>query len=180
MEGYGYDNVNINPTQIFSANNWTLKKNQDKGPLFIAHMLSICKAIDLVAFQALNSSAYLKKEVFQGKKPGAKSGHKKQSTSSKQPSVSKSEATKVSTPMDLGMHKEDQQATGDPTSLGVTSEDGANPQISSAMSTFTHLKPIYSASVIIHSESASGCDSLADSTTEVDPRKYAPNDSLPL
>ncbi|GKE67772.1 hypothetical protein Tco_1521933 [Tanacetum coccineum] len=138
-------------------------------------MLSICKAINLVAFQAPNSSAYLKKEVSQGKKPGAKSGHKKQSTSSKQPSVSK-----ISTPMDLGMHKEDQQATGDPTSLRVTSEDGANPQISSAMSTFTHLKPIYSAYVIIHSKSTSGCDSLSDSITEADPRKSAPNDSLPL
>ncbi|GKG16839.1 hypothetical protein Tco_0361796, partial [Tanacetum coccineum] len=29
------------------------------------------------------------------------------------------------------MHKEDQQATGGPTSLGVTSEARANPQLSS-------------------------------------------------
>ncbi|GJX21672.1 hypothetical protein Tco_0226117 [Tanacetum coccineum] len=37
----------------------------------------------------------------------------------------------VSTLVDIGMHKEDQQATGGPTSLGVTSEARANPQLSS-------------------------------------------------
>nr|GEZ64724.1 hypothetical protein [Tanacetum cinerariifolium] len=37
----------------------------------------------------------------------------------------------VSTPVDTGMHKEDQQATCGPTSLGVTSEARANPQLSS-------------------------------------------------
>nr|GEX74602.1 retrovirus-related Pol polyprotein from transposon TNT 1-94 [Tanacetum cinerariifolium] len=31
-----------------------------------------------------------------------------------------------------------------------------------------------------HSESASGCDALADSTTKANPRKSAPNDSIPL
>ncbi|GJV52377.1 hypothetical protein Tco_1448118 [Tanacetum coccineum] len=37
----------------------------------------------------------------------------------------------VFTPVDTKMHKEDQQATGGPTSLGVTSEARANPQLSS-------------------------------------------------
>ncbi|GKG26639.1 hypothetical protein Tco_0402342, partial [Tanacetum coccineum] len=36
----------------------------------------------------------------------------------------------VSTPVDTGMHKEDQQATSGPTSLGVTSEARANLQLS--------------------------------------------------
>nr|GEU55849.1 hypothetical protein [Tanacetum cinerariifolium] len=61
----------------------------------------------------------------------------------------------VSTLVDPTMHKEDQQETGDPTSLGVTSEDGANPQL------------------------GSGSDASADSTTEADLVKSAPNDYLP-
>ncbi|GKE24425.1 hypothetical protein Tco_1435937, partial [Tanacetum coccineum] len=38
------------------------------------------------------------------------------------------------TPVVAGVHKEDQQATGCPTSLGVTSEEGANPQLNSTKS----------------------------------------------
>ncbi|GKD50791.1 hypothetical protein Tco_1279767 [Tanacetum coccineum] len=99
-----------------------------------------------------------------GTKPRAKPkpGHKKHSTSSKQPSVSRKEATKVgsskaptdsktghlkrkkesslamdsnpsqtsaSTLVVAEVHKEDQQATGGPTFLGVTSEARANPQL---------------------------------------------------
>ncbi|GJY99763.1 hypothetical protein Tco_0517193 [Tanacetum coccineum] len=120
--------------------------------------------------------------------PGAKPRHKKLSTSSKQPSVSSREATKggsskastssktghskkrkesssamdsnpsqppVSTHVDTGMHKEEQQATGGPTSLGVTT------------------------SFIVHSESALGCDALADSTAEAVPGLSAPSDFVP-
>ncbi|GJZ14617.1 hypothetical protein Tco_0550294 [Tanacetum coccineum] len=85
----------------------------------------------------------------------------------------------VSTLVDIGMHKEDQQATGGPTSLGVTSEARSNPQLSSGMSAFHLNKPIYSASFIIHSESASGNDASAVSTTEADPRIFAPSDFIP-
>ncbi|GJS92196.1 hypothetical protein Tco_0774832 [Tanacetum coccineum] len=85
----------------------------------------------------------------------------------------------VSTPVDTGMHKKDKQATGGPTSLGVTSEERANLQLSSGMSAFNLNKPIFSASFIIYSESASGCDASADSTAEVDPGLSAPNDSIP-
>ncbi|GJU05268.1 hypothetical protein Tco_1121698 [Tanacetum coccineum] len=80
----------------------------------------------------------------------------------------------VSTPVDTGMHKEDQQASGGPTSLGVTSEVRANPQLSSGMSTFNLNEPIYSASFIIHSESALGCDDSADSTAKANPGLSAP------
>nr|GEZ36002.1 hypothetical protein [Tanacetum cinerariifolium]GEZ50779.1 hypothetical protein [Tanacetum cinerariifolium] len=38
------------------------------------------------------------------------------------------------TPIVVGLHKEDQQATSGPTSLGFTSKGGANPQLSSAKS----------------------------------------------
>ncbi|GKB08803.1 hypothetical protein Tco_0837115 [Tanacetum coccineum] len=65
---------------------------------------------------------------------------------------------------------------GGPTSLMVTSEEGAHPQLS--MSAFSKLKPIYSASVIIHSKSASGYDASANSTAEADPGTSAPNDYL--
>ncbi|GJW10239.1 hypothetical protein Tco_1576066 [Tanacetum coccineum] len=40
----------------------------------------------------------------------------------------------ASTLVVVGLHKEDHQATSGPTSLGVTSEGGANPQLSSAKS----------------------------------------------
>ncbi|GKD47112.1 hypothetical protein Tco_1271757 [Tanacetum coccineum] len=34
IEGYGNDNVTLNPTQVFSVHNWALKKNQVEGPPF--------------------------------------------------------------------------------------------------------------------------------------------------
>ncbi|GJR78835.1 hypothetical protein Tco_0149620 [Tanacetum coccineum] len=85
----------------------------------------------------------------------------------------------VSTPVDTGMHKEYQQATGGPTSLRVTSEARANPQLSSGMSAFNLNEPIYSTSFIIHSESALGNDASAFSIAEADPGKSAPSDFVP-
>nr|GEY49713.1 hypothetical protein [Tanacetum cinerariifolium] len=173
MEGYRNDNVTLNPTQVFSVHNWALKKNQHEGPPFTAHMLAICNTDVPVEHKAPNTSSYTRKKDSKGKRPGAKSGHRKQPTSSKHHPLSKIKTTKVA-----GLHKKDQQATGGPTYLGVTSEEGSNPQLSSGMSTFIHHKPIYSTSTIIHYESASRCDVLPDFTTEADPRKYAPNDSI--
>nr|GEU35270.1 hypothetical protein [Tanacetum cinerariifolium] len=115
-----------------------LKPNQPKEPPFTDHMLAIC-ALDMpVVFKSLKTSSRAE-SVSQGAKPGAKTEHKKPTTSSKQPSVSSKKATKcgsskaptVSTPVDTEIHKEDWQATGGPTSLGVTSEERANPQLSS-------------------------------------------------
>nr|GEV95506.1 hypothetical protein [Tanacetum cinerariifolium] len=48
------------------------------------------------------------------------------------------------------------------------------------MLAFTHIKLIFLASFIIHSESTSGYDTSTDSTAEADPGKSAPNDSLHL
>ncbi|GJS18224.1 hypothetical protein Tco_0412696 [Tanacetum coccineum] len=141
-------------------------------------MLAICAADIPMVFKA--PKTFSKAEsVSQGTKPKAKPGHKKLLTFSKQPYVSNKEATKVSTHVDTGMHKEDQQATGGPTSLGVTSEARANPQLSSGMSTFYLKEPIYSAYFIIHCESASGNDILVVSTAEADPGKSAPSDFVP-
>ncbi|GJV00256.1 ribonuclease H-like domain-containing protein [Tanacetum coccineum] len=152
-DGYGDGDVTIHLTQIFSVNNWALKHNQFEGPPFIAHMMAICNAENPMDFKAPRTSSHTEKKVSQGTKIGAKAGHKKQSTSSKQPPLSSSEVTKggytkapigsktgpskkrkesnsakdlnpsqppVSTPVDTGMHKEDRQAAGGSTSLGVT------------------------------------------------------------
>nr|GEZ93277.1 hypothetical protein [Tanacetum cinerariifolium] len=81
----------------------------------------------------------------------------------------------VSTLVNIGMLKKDQQAADGPTSLRVTSKEGAHPLLSSSMSTFTNVKPIYSDSVIIHFESASGYDASADPIAGTS----APIDSLP-
>ncbi|GJU98926.1 hypothetical protein Tco_1328197 [Tanacetum coccineum] len=126
-------------------------------------MLAICTAAKPVVFKVPKPSSNVER-VPQGTKPGAKPGHKKHSTSSKQPYVSSSEATKggsskrptgskishlkkkkvsssamdtnpsqtsASTPVVAEMNKEGQHATGGPTSLGVTSKERANPQLSS-------------------------------------------------
>ncbi|GJZ13266.1 hypothetical protein Tco_0548496 [Tanacetum coccineum] len=103
-------------------------------------MLAVCNADAPVAFKAPKTSSHTKKKDSQGKKPGAKSGYKKQ-PSLKQPSMSSIKATKVPTPVDHGMHKEDQQATGDPTSLGVTSED--EPTLSSVVDEGTKNYSLY-------------------------------------
>ncbi|GJT53676.1 hypothetical protein Tco_0988730 [Tanacetum coccineum] len=150
-------------------------------------MLAICSAAKPMVFKAPKPSSNAER-VSQGTKPGAQPGHKKHSTSSKQPSVSSREATKggsskaptgyktghlkrnkdssltvesnpsqtsASTPVVTKMHKEDQQATGGPNSLRVTSEERANPWLSS------------------------GYDALANSIAEADPGKSAPSDFIP-
>ncbi|GJV77889.1 hypothetical protein Tco_1509473 [Tanacetum coccineum] len=109
----------------------------------------------------------------------SKTGHSKKRKESSSAMDSNLSQPLVSTPIDTGMHKEDRQATGGPTSLGVTSEAIANPQLSSGMFASNLNKPIYSASFIVHSESASGCDASADSTAEADLRLSAPSDFVP-
>nr|GEX26699.1 hypothetical protein [Tanacetum cinerariifolium] len=172
MEGYGTDEVNFYPTQIFSIHNWALKNNQPKGPSFTDHMLAICNAAELVAFKAPKNSLKLRRMVPQGTKPRAKTRRRKKSIPlTMNNHLCKIEATKsaslsneasgsptghskkrkqsgtakdtnpsqhpASTLVIAGMHKEVQQATSGPVSLGVT-----------------------------------------DSTAEADRGKTAPNDSL--
>ncbi|GJX56064.1 hypothetical protein Tco_0285961 [Tanacetum coccineum] len=149
-KGYGDRELTLYPTQVFSVNNWALKPNQPEEPPFTNHMLAICAADTPVVFKAHKISSKAE-SVSQGTKPGVKPGHKKLSTSSKQPSAMDSNPSQppVSTPVDTGMHKEDQQATGGPTSLGVSSKARANLQLSS------------------------------DSIAEADPGLYAPSDFVP-
>ncbi|GKD66569.1 hypothetical protein Tco_1308677, partial [Tanacetum coccineum] len=121
---YDKEKLTINPTQVFSVHNWILKPNQPEEPPFTEHMLAVCNLDDPNVPKAPKPS--IAKRVPQGINPGAKPGHKKQSTSSKQPYVSSREATK-----DTEMNREDQQAAGGPSSLGATSKEGAHPQLSS-------------------------------------------------
>ncbi|GKA72161.1 hypothetical protein Tco_0778377 [Tanacetum coccineum] len=109
----------------------------------------------------------------------SKTGHSKKRKESSSAMDSNLSQLPVSTPMDTGMHKEDQQATGGPTSLGVTSEARANPQLSSGMLAFNLNERIYSASFIIHSESTSGNDALAASTAKADLGNSAPSNFGP-
>ncbi|GKD13357.1 hypothetical protein Tco_1197764 [Tanacetum coccineum] len=162
-EGYGDGELTLYPTQVYSVNNWALKPNQPEEPPFIDHMLAIYAA-DMWVFQSTTSS---------------KTGHSKKRKESSSAMDSNPSQPPVSTPVDTRMHKEDQQATGGPTSLGVTSEARANPQLSSSMLAFKLNKPIYSASFIIHFESASGCDASKDSTAKADLGLSAPSDFVP-
>ncbi|GKA47157.1 hypothetical protein Tco_0740040 [Tanacetum coccineum] len=110
---------------------------------------------------------------------GSKTGHSKKIKESSSAIDSNLSQPPVSTPVDPGMHKEDQQVTGGLTSLGVTNEARANPQLSSGISAFNLNEPIYIASFIIHSKSVLGNDALAVSTAEADPRNSAPSDFVP-
>ncbi|GKC74346.1 hypothetical protein Tco_1280040 [Tanacetum coccineum] len=77
-----------------------------------------------------------------------------------QPSASTSVVTEL--------HKEALQETNGQTSLGVTGEVRADPQLSSVMSTST-TEPVYSASTLVHSESSSGRVTSTTFIVEVDP-----------
>ncbi|GKA18488.1 hypothetical protein Tco_0698403 [Tanacetum coccineum] len=149
IPAYENEEFTINPTQVFSVHNLTLKPNQPEEPPFTDHMKAICNLDVPVDFKAPKPSSQTK-EVPQGKKSGAKSGlrrnrsskHTSESTtkaSKSQTGQSKKETKSSSTkdkspshpspptPVVGEMHKEAQQATGGPTSLGPTSEQGAHP-----------------------------------------------------
>ncbi|GJX73499.1 hypothetical protein Tco_0312094 [Tanacetum coccineum] len=66
----------------------------------LPHTLAICNAAELVAFQAPHTSSYTKKKDSQDKKPGAKTGRRKKSTSlkTKHNPLPKIEATKDGPP----------------------------------------------------------------------------------
>ncbi|GJV40693.1 reverse transcriptase domain-containing protein [Tanacetum coccineum] len=131
---------------------------------------------------------YLFKVCSDGKKPGAKSGLRRKQ-SSKHTYKSKTEASKSKTgqsekdtqsssakdispshpspptPVVDEMHKEAQQAAGDPTSLGATSEEGAHPQLSSGSNPSVLVDKTKSARdglKTAHTESGSNEESRAD------------------
>nr|GEV63221.1 hypothetical protein [Tanacetum cinerariifolium] len=150
-----YENkeLTINPTQVFSVHNLTLKPNQPEEPPFTDHMKAICNLVVHVDSKAPKLSSQTEK-VPQGKKPEATTGlrrkrslkhtsesktkaSKSQTTQSKIETQSNSTKDKIpshpspSTLVVGEMHKEAQQAAGSLTSLGAISEEGAHPQLSS-------------------------------------------------
>nr|GEW96049.1 hypothetical protein [Tanacetum cinerariifolium] len=149
--------VNIDHAMIFCVNNRALKPDQTEGPPFTAHMMAICNVEKPVAFKAPRTFSQTKMKVSQDTKPGAKTGHKKHQLlpNNLLCLAVRQQKPPVSTHVDTKKHKDDQQAAGGPTSLGVTSEKGAHPQLSS------------------------GYDASADSTAEADPKTSAVNDSFP-
>ncbi|GJV54994.1 retrovirus-related pol polyprotein from transposon TNT 1-94 [Tanacetum coccineum] len=140
----------------------------------------------LVAFKAPRTSSKAEKKVAQEVAKGVSSskgdtgsqtGHSLKETQSSSAKDLNPSQPPTSTLVVAGIHKEFQQATSGPISLGVTGEEGAHPQLSSVVSTSLS-KPIYLASTILHSESASRHDASTNSTSEVDLEKSAPHDSI--
>ncbi|GJU44991.1 hypothetical protein Tco_1202257 [Tanacetum coccineum] len=93
-------------------------------------------------------------DLLRSQRPtGSKTDHSKKEKIQRQPWTHTH--TSLSTQVVAEMHKEDQQATGNPNSLWVTSEERTNPQLNS------------------------GYDASAYSIAEADPRLSAPNDFIP-
>ncbi|GJU06389.1 hypothetical protein Tco_1122819 [Tanacetum coccineum] len=145
MPEYDNEELNVNLTQVSSVYNWALKPNQTEGPPFTDHMKAIYNLDVHVDFKAPKPSSQTEETEASKSKTG-QSEKEAQSSSAKDKSPSH---PLPPTPVVGEMHKEAQQATGDPTSLGATSEEGAHPQLSS------------------------------DSTAKADPVLSAPNDSKP-
>ncbi|GJY63239.1 hypothetical protein Tco_0464699 [Tanacetum coccineum] len=143
-----------------------------------AYMVAICNAEKPVAFKAPRTSSHTEKKVSQGIKLGAKAGHKKQLTSSKQPHMSSSEATKG------GSFKAPSDSKTDPSrkrkeSSSAKDLNPSQPLVFTPVVTEMHKEDQQaSASVIVHSDSTSGHDASADSIAKVDPETSALNDSL--
>ncbi|GKB21421.1 hypothetical protein Tco_0855344 [Tanacetum coccineum] len=145
MEGYGNDNVTLNPTQVFSVHKWALKKNQAEGPPFTDHMLDICNAKEPVSFKAPKTSSKAEKkskiEITKGvsfKKgdTGSQTSHLIKETQSSSSMDSNPIQPSASTLVVSELHKEDQQETGGPTSLGSPMKK--EPILSSVVSVSIH------------------------------------------
>ncbi|GJY94731.1 retrovirus-related pol polyprotein from transposon TNT 1-94 [Tanacetum coccineum] len=140
-----------------SVHNYALKKNKPEGPPFTDHMLVICNVDEPVVLKVPKTSSKDEKNqrrfLFKGD-TGSPTGHSKKKKQSSLAKDSNPSQPPASTHVVAGLHKEAQQATGGPTSLGVIT------------------------STIIHSESASEYATSIDSLVEADPGKSAPNDSI--
>nr|GEV07409.1 hypothetical protein [Tanacetum cinerariifolium] len=128
-----------------------------------------------LAFKAPKTSLKAKKKDTKG--TSLELSHLVKDTQSSSAKDTNQSQPPASTHVVARIHKEVQQATGGPTSLRATSEEGAHPQLSNVVSAIT-TKPLYSASIIPLSKSASRNEASADSTTEVDLGKTYPNDSV--
>ncbi|GKC73255.1 hypothetical protein Tco_1119138 [Tanacetum coccineum] len=111
------------------------------------------------SLKQLSLSSKKETKVGSSKAPtSSKIGHSKKRKEFRSAMDSNPSQPLVSTPVDIGMHKEDQQATGGLTSLGA---------------------PVKQDLTLNSVVSALGNDALAVSITEADPEKSAPSDFVP-
>nr|GEW33446.1 hypothetical protein [Tanacetum cinerariifolium] len=133
------------PSQKVSSSSTVVSKVR-QNPSHESHNLDtfLSKTINLQTQQrdahqeGLRSIKQALKNIMDGKRSGSskaptssKTGHSKRRKESSSTMDSNPSRPSVSTPVDTEMHKEDQQATDGLTSLGVTSEERANPQLNS-------------------------------------------------
>ncbi|GKB25101.1 hypothetical protein Tco_0864502 [Tanacetum coccineum] len=122
MKGYGNDNVTLNPTQVFNVHNWALKKNQPEGPAFTDQILAICNADVSVEHKAPYTSSYRTNGGFLKHHLDPKTGHLHKGKQSQFTMDTNPSQPSVFTPVVAEMHKEDQQGTTRPASLGVSEQ----------------------------------------------------------
>ncbi|GJT40225.1 hypothetical protein Tco_0940090 [Tanacetum coccineum] len=153
MPEYDNEDLIINPTQVFSVYNWTLKPNQPKEPPFTAHMKAICKLDVLVVSKAPKPSSQTE-EV-----PKAKSLELK---------VDSEENNLQNTHLSPRLRHTNPKLANQKQKLSPV-----RPRIKAQA--ILHL-PLYF--FYFHSESTSGHDALADSTAKADLGSSDPNDSI--
>ncbi|GJV12757.1 hypothetical protein Tco_1354298 [Tanacetum coccineum] len=161
-----------------------LKPNQPKEPPFTDYMLAICAANMPVVFKAPKTSSKAE-SVSQGTKPKAKPRHKKLSTSSKQPFVSNSKATKggsfkAPTSSKTSHSKKRKESSSaidsNPSQPSTLVDTRIHKEDQQATSSLTSLG--VTTSFVVYSEFASRCDASADSTAKADPELSAPRTGL--
>ncbi|GJR70172.1 hypothetical protein Tco_0016237 [Tanacetum coccineum] len=144
MHEYENEELTINPTQVFIIHNLTLMPNQPEEPPFTDHAKAIFN-LDVPVDSKAPKPSLQTEETEVSKSKTGQSEKDTQSSLTKEKSPSHPSPP---TPVVGEMHKEAQQAAGGPTSLGATSEEGAHPQLSSGMSAFIIIEPVYLASFI--------------------------------
>ncbi|GJV83999.1 hypothetical protein Tco_1523897 [Tanacetum coccineum] len=122
MPEYDKDELTINPTQVFSVHNCTLKPNQPEEPPFTTHMKAICKLdVHVVSKAPKPSSQAEETEASKSKIGQSETKTKSSSAKDKSPSHPSPPTLVVGE-----IHKEAQQAASGLTSLEATSEEGAH------------------------------------------------------
>ncbi|GKE15701.1 hypothetical protein Tco_1423278 [Tanacetum coccineum] len=150
-------------------------------------MLAICNAAEPVVFKSLKPS-FNAERVSQGTKPGVKHGHKKHSTSSKQPSVSSKEATeggssKAPTGSKTGHLKRKKESSlameSNPSQTSTSTPVVAEMRKEDQQETGGPTSLGVTSEVRASPQRSSGDDVSIVSTAEADPGKSAPTDFVP-
>nr|GEU37282.1 hypothetical protein [Tanacetum cinerariifolium] len=136
-EGYGDGELTLYPTQVFSISQWYLKLPNSLPMLRGFHKAQRLKLnLDTKSIQLLQNNPMCSAKRHQKVGPLKHPPILKLAIIRKEKSPARPYPNQplVSTPVDTRIHKEDQQATSGPTSLGVTNEERANPWLSNGAS----------------------------------------------